>query len=194
MRKPIYNVSQDGRRDADLSGFTLVEMLVVIGIAGVLAAIAIPGMRAFLQNQRASSAAGSLVISLSLARSEAIKEDRGAAGVTVCASSDGATCDAAGVWRNGWIVLPPAVVGVLPLQVVGALPPGLTLTATPAVPSISFVSSGQAAAFGAPFVAFKLCDPRGAAFAREIEVSLGGQIQAAPARGKDVAGVALACP
>lgn len=166
----------------------------VIGVAAILTAIAVPSMRRFMQSQRASTAAGSLVASLSLARSEAIKEDAAAAGVTVCASSDGATCDPAGVWSNGWIVLPPAVLGVTPLQVVGALPAGLTLTAAPAVPGVSFLSSGQAAALGAPFVAFKLCDARGATFAREVEVSLGGQIQAAPTVGQDVAGVALACP
>jgi type IV fimbrial biogenesis protein FimT len=182
------------RHTATPAGFTLVEILVVIAVAAVLIAIAMPGMSSFIRNQRAASAAGSLVASLSLARSEAIKEDAAAAGVTVCASSNGASCDPAGVWANGWIVLPPAVLGVIPLQVVGALPAGLTLTATPAVPSVSFLSTGQAAALGAPFVAFKLCDPRGAAFAREVEVSLGGQIQAAPNVGQDVAGVALACP
>ena len=174
-------------------GFTLVELMVVITVAGVLMAIAVPGMRAFVQNQRGASAAGALVASLSLARSEAIKEDAAAAGVTVCASTNGATCDPGGAWANGWIVLPPPVLGVAPLQVVGALPTGLSLTVQPAMARVSFSSSGQAA-LGVPFVSFKLCDSRGAAFARVVEVSLGGRVQAAPKVGQNIAGGALACP
>ena len=176
-------------------GFTLVELMVVITVAGVLMAIAVPGMRAFVQSQRGASAAGALVASLSLARSEAIKEDAAAAGVTVCASTDGATCDPGGAWANGWIVLPPPVLGAAPLQVVGALPTGLSLTVQPVMARVSFSSSGQAAlGLGVPFVSFKLCDSRGAAFARVVEVSLGGRVQAAPKVGQNIAGGALACP
>ena len=174
-------------------GFTLVELLVVIGVAGILASMAVPGMRVFLQNQRGATAAGALVSSLSLARSEAIKEDAAAAGVTVCASTDGATCDPGGAWGGGWIVLPPAVIGVTPLQTVRALPSDLTLSVQPALARVSFLSSGQTA-LGAPYVSFKFCDSRGAAFARVVEVSLGGRIQAAPKVGQDIAGVALTCP
>lgn len=177
-----------------LHGFTLIEMLVVIGVAAILMAIAVPGMRGFMLNQRGATAASSLITSLSLARSEAIKEDAAAVGVRVCASADGATCDPAGVWSNGWIVLPPPVISLAPLQVVGPMPTGLTLTAQPALATVAFLSSGQTAALGAAFVAFKVCDSRGANYAREIEVSLGGQIQAAPTVGHDVAGAALACP
>jgi type IV fimbrial biogenesis protein FimT len=180
-------------------GFTLWELMIVVGIAGILAAIAVPGMRVFVQNQRESTAAGSLVYSLSYARSEAIKEDLSAAGVSVCASSNGTGCDALGNWNNGWIVLPPTLGAAAPppLQVVGALPAGLTVTTTPTTASVSFISGGQTSlgtGVGA-FVMFTICDTRGYKFAREIEVNPSGHVQAASKSGFQVDGTTpLTCP
>lgn len=176
-------------------GFTLFELLVVIAVAGVLAALAIPSMTTFLQNQRQSSAAGALVYSLNFGRSEAIKEDLTVGGVSVCASADQLTCDPAGNWNNGWIVL-PSVAGAKPLQAVGALATGLTLKTTPATPSIAFISSGQSslAATQGNYVAFVLCDARGATFGREVEVNFVGRVQAAAKVGTKVDGTTLACP
>jgi type IV fimbrial biogenesis protein FimT len=185
-------------------GFTLLELMMVIGIAGILAAIALPAMRTFVQNQRESSAAGALVYSLSYGRSEAIKEDLSTAGVVVCASSTSTSCDPAGNWNNGWIVLPPVIppaVTAAPLQVVGALPAGLTLKAITSggvpTPSVSFVSTGQTSVANTQgnFVAFTLCDSRGAAFAREVEINPTGHVQAATSPGFEVDGkTVLTCP
>jgi prepilin-type N-terminal cleavage/methylation domain-containing protein len=55
------------------SGFTLVEMIVVVGIAAVLVAMAVPAMDAWSTNQRAKSAIRSVANALSTGRSEAIR-------------------------------------------------------------------------------------------------------------------------
>lgn len=57
------------------SGFTLVEMMVVIAVAGVLTAIAIPTYIAWLPRHRANGAARQLFTDLQYARMRAISEN-----------------------------------------------------------------------------------------------------------------------
>lgn len=58
---------------SSVSGFTLVEILIVIAIAGILATIAIPSFKGLMERQRVNNASFELFSVLSLARNEAIK-------------------------------------------------------------------------------------------------------------------------
>ena len=178
------------------AGFTLVELLVTIVVLSILLGLAVPAFRSFMQNDQQWVQQQNLVLALNMARGEAIKEDI-PGGVQVCASTgvgNPPTCDTAN-WAQGWIVLPsvnpfnPAAIPK-PLQVVGALPNGTTLTAVPAIPSVTFLSNG--AVNGA--VAFRMCDARGPTFARYLQVTLMGRVVAAPMVGQDLTGAALPCP
>lgn len=177
-------------------GFSLLELMIVLSIAAIVAAIAVPGMRSFLQNQQSLSAATNLMSSLNYARSEAIKEDvqaTGGNGITMCASTNGTTCDPAGDWNNGWIVQSTNGANVVTLEVTGPLQAGLALTTAPATPAVTFQPDGTTT-LGA-LVEFTLCDSRGGAYAREVEVDVSGRVQAASQQGFDVTGAtALACP
>lgn len=180
-------------------GFSLLELLVTMAIAAILLAIAVPSLTTFLQNNRQDSEADSLISSLAYARSEAVK--RGA-NVEVCASADGATCSGSTSWSTGWIVETPAATPPV-LQVMPQLGAGNTLAGTfnaGGVSEVTFQPNGlvQAAGGSGVFLTtyFRLCDARGATYARDIEVTAIGAVQASPTPGQtmDNPPVGLTCP
>lgn len=78
-------------------GFNLIELLVVLAIAAVLAAIALPSFRSTMANNRMSGELDRIAMDLKLARSEAIK--RGTF-VSICPA---AGCSN-GAWQSGWVM------------------------------------------------------------------------------------------
>jgi type IV fimbrial biogenesis protein FimT len=191
------------KRDARLeqrrpAGFTLVELLITVVVLSILLGLAVPAFRSLMQNDQQWVQQNNLTLALSAARSEAIKQDV-PGGVSVCASTgNGAppTCDGAS-WAQGWIVVLNGV-AAKPVQVVGALPANTTLTEANANLSVTFMSNGAINTGlllnpAAP-VAFKMCDARGANYARYSQVSLMGRVVSSPMVGKDLTGAALVCP
>lgn len=87
------------------TGFTLIELMVVVALAAILAAVAVPSYRAMIQNNRATTQANELVTSLNLGRSEAVRAGTPA---VVCARpatpTTPETCSAGTDWSNGWLV------------------------------------------------------------------------------------------
>jgi type IV fimbrial biogenesis protein FimT len=169
-------------------GFTLVEMMVVTAVVAILAAAAIPAMRNFVQDERQFTQAQRLWMGLNLARSESRKQD---VSISVCASTDGLTCsNSATGWAGGWIVLSNASATTKPAMTVPALPSGTTLSEATPLAVVTFYSNGMVAAPAA----FTLCDKRGAANARSVEVTLAGRVSTSTVVGKRLNGAVLACP
>lgn len=76
-----------------ITGFTMIEIMLTIAIAGILAAVAMPSFTNMKKNNCLTTSVNSLVSSLQRARSEAVKRRTN---VTVAAVG--------GDWSNGWNV------------------------------------------------------------------------------------------
>ncbi len=75
-------------------GFTAIELVIVIAIITVIAAIALPDLSNLLVNQRLRAAGTDLMSSLIVARSEAIKRN-GPVEIRPASGTD---------WTKGWVV------------------------------------------------------------------------------------------
>lgn len=85
------------------SGFTLLELMLVVTIAGLLLGFGVPAMGNFFRNARITGAANDVMGGLHFARSEAIKRR---VPVTICTSVDplnnNPVCDASPL-LTGWV-------------------------------------------------------------------------------------------
>ena len=86
-----------------VGGFSLTELMAILAVAAILATVAVPNMRTFIQNNRLTSAANDLLRSFQLARTEAIKRQQN---VVVCASANPTAANPSCSYGafNGWIV------------------------------------------------------------------------------------------
>ncbi|HEX6551025.1 MAG TPA: GspH/FimT family pseudopilin [Gammaproteobacteria bacterium] len=164
-------------------GFTLLELMVVLAIAGILMMVAVPNFKTTIADNRQVAAINELLGTLMYARSEAITDNKS---ITVCASSDSATCNSTD-WSQGWIVY--ATAGT-PLRVHGALANGLTLNNAGIGSSFTFSTNGTSTVSGL----FTLCDSRGSSFARSLNLISTGLAKASQTVGKAPDGTALSCP
>lgn len=82
------------------SGFTLIELITVMSVAIILAAMVVPSFDTAIRNNKLTSSTSKLMGELEYARSEAIKRNLP---VTICGSSDHATCNTSD-WEKGRIV------------------------------------------------------------------------------------------
>jgi type IV fimbrial biogenesis protein FimT len=109
-------------------GFTVVELLFVMGIVAVLAAIAAPSMRDLITASRVRAASSDFYSALIAARSEAIKRRTNA----VIAPNSG-------TWKTGWTVK----VGGNTFQSVDALPGDVGVLPASTATSITYAMNGR---------------------------------------------------
>ena len=114
------------------SGFTIIELIMVVLVLGVLATMAIPSFQSLTQSQQVKNASFELFASLSLARSEAIKRN---ANVTVTPVN---TTN----WGQGWAITSD---GGESINVQAALK-GVSISAAGTPASVVYARTGRASA------------------------------------------------
>lgn len=82
------------------AGYTLLELMVTVGIVALMAGLAGPSFVDTVNRNRQSSALGDMFGVISTARSEAVNLQTT---VSACPSSDQATCNSNN-WEDGWLI------------------------------------------------------------------------------------------
>jgi len=109
-------------------GFTLLELMVTLAIAAILASIAAPSFKGLIESQRVRSASNELISSLNFARSEAVTRN-----------TDISVTQASGGWTSGWTVNN----GTTVLRAVDSVT-GIAVSS--AISSVIYGSNGRASA------------------------------------------------
>lgn len=101
MTKTALN--RDFNQIARQRGFTVVELMVVVAIMGVLAALAAPSFQPVIERWRVRSKADNIEHSMYYARSEAFKHG---GGIVIARKTASGECASTGVtdWTCGWFV------------------------------------------------------------------------------------------
>jgi type IV fimbrial biogenesis protein FimT len=96
-----------------VAGFSLIELMVTIGVAAILLAIALPNLRTFMRRNAVVSETNDLIGDLQYARSTAVNQR---ALVAVCprtTSTTSVACDTGNSFENGWIIYVPTTAGAV---------------------------------------------------------------------------------
>jgi len=83
------------------TGFTVLELMITISIAGILLVTAAPSFQSFSQRQHMKAAVTSLQNDLMMARSEAVRLN---IRVVTCPGDPAQGCTGSNEWHTGWIV------------------------------------------------------------------------------------------
>lgn len=164
------------------SGFTLVELLIVLCIVAILTTVVVPELRHFIQEQRMVTQANEVLTVLAIARNSALHRQ---VRVTLCTSDNQQICNRANAWEAGWLLFTDAGVrGQVDendqiLRSGGKLSADNTLRAGGTFRYyVSYLPDGTSQGSGGlANDTLRLCDARGREHARSIIINVTGRVR-----------------
>ena len=147
------------------AGFTLVELMVALVLAGLILTMAVPSFDTMIRNNRLAVQANQLIASLNYARTEAIKRK---VNIDIVATAPSASNE----WGGGWTV---KISGGDTLKVFSALEGANTLDSSNNLSTYRYLPSGRSANIDT----VDLCDDRTAETGRRISITATGRVNIA---------------
>jgi type IV fimbrial biogenesis protein FimT len=173
-------------------GFTIIEVIIAVTIAGLLLAAALPSAGSWIRNTRIRTAAESISVGLQQARAEAVRRNRPVGFYLVASASNGTGFESAcalSSTSSGWVVditSPAGRCGADLGSFIAVRPPGDTAAGTSvaavdaagdSATTVSFNGFGQIAD-ALPISCIRVSNPSDASTrALNIAVNAGGQIR-----------------
>ncbi len=158
------------------TGFTVLEMLMVLAITAILMIIGIPALQSYEMRQRMSAAVDLLHTHLVLARHEAIYMN---AQVVACPGKPPGGCTGEGDWSDGWIVFADLNgdrqhQGAETMLRVEPSLEQMVIRSSPGRTNLRFYPNGSAPGSN---TSITFCDQRGPLNARKLLISNTGRIR-----------------
>ena len=101
-------------------GFTLLELMVTLAVAGILLTIATPFLSGVVRSYRLTQAANELVGAANLARSEAIQRGSRVTLIPCRWDQTAVSCAEGSTWRDGWALFAGPAEGSIELKITRA--------------------------------------------------------------------------
>ncbi len=156
-------------------GFSLIELMITVGLVGIVMMFAIPGMTEFSKNDRISTFTNTLIADIMLAKSKAVQQNQP---VILCTSDDQESCTSTS-FEDGWIVgididedddLTDANDQLIKVQ--NTITGNLSFFQDTGLDKIIFDSRGF---LDSSTGSISICDDRGVDYAKELSISVTGR-------------------